>query len=265
MKLSLIQTSLAWGDVEENLRHFSKKIAVCKDTDVILLPEMFTNGGMLMRGKPGDYKRERDMVAERFEEVRGKMKIWAGESNAVVIGSTVYNDHERYYNRLLAVFPDGNVKYYDKRHCFRMGGENEYFSAGNRQLVFDFRGIRIVAFICYDLRFPVWCRNVGEYDLAVFIANWPASRNEVWKTLLKARAIENQAYVAGVNCIGTDRNGFRYSGNSMVLNAKGETIADSEPEQDTVIDADIDREELQAFREKFPVLQDGDRFVISDV
>lgn len=260
MKIALIQSTLVWGNVDENLRRFAEKMAKCDGCDLILLPEMFTSGCMMVKRSQEVAVAEKRMVADRFEEVRLKMLGWAGQGDAVVVGSTVYEENGKYYNRMVVAFPDGRCLYYDKRHCFRQGGENEHFSPGNQQLVFDFRGVRIAAFICYDLRFPVWSRNTQNYDLAVYVANWPESRREVWRTLLKARAIENQAFVAGVNCVGGDGNGISYAGDSMVADARGHVMALAPEFAEEIVIAECDVEALHEFRKKFPALEDGDRF-----
>lgn len=265
MKIALIQSELVWGDVEANLVGFDKKIALCWDCDLILLPEMFTAGCMMVKKSPDLAQSSKDRIADYFVEVKEKMLAWAARQDTLVVGSSVYREGKNYYNRLVAAFPDGHCQYYDKRHCFRMGGENEHFSAGTRQLVFDYRGIRIAAFICYDLRFPVWCRNVLDYDLALFVANWPESRREIWITLLKARAIENQAYVAGVNCVGTDNNGLRYTGDSMLVDARGNVVAAAESFQEDIVMAELDISGLQEFRKHFPVLSDRDIFHLDTV
>jgi predicted amidohydrolase len=205
---------------------------------------------------------EKNEVAGRFDEIRQRMLQWSKQVQAVVLGSTVYAAEDLYYNRMIIAFPDGQCQYYDKRHCFRMGGENEHFSSGGRRVVFDYAGAKIAVFICYDLRFPVWCRNVDGYDIAVYIANWPAARREVWQMLLKARAIENQAYVAGVNCVGTDLNGIVYAGDSMGVNARGEVMKQAPAFQEATLWLECDRGVLQDFRHKFAVLEDRDSFVV---
>lgn len=260
MNIVLIQSSLVWGNVEENLKAFDTKLAKCKKCDLILLPEMFTSGCMMVKKSPEVAIAEKVNVAARYEEVRQMMLKWAAQADAVVAGSTVYEEGGRYYNRLIAAFPDGHCDYYDKRHCFRMGGEQEHFAAGSQQLVFDFRGARVAAFICYDLRFPVWCRNTQQYDIALFVANWPESRREVWKTLLKARAIENQSFVAAVNCVGTDANGLRYAGDSMLLDARGNILAAAKEYKEELVTADCNIADLHTFRQKFAVLDDRDLF-----
>lgn len=264
MKIALVQSELVWGNVSENLLRFERKVSACRGYDMILLPEMFTSGCMMVKKSPEVAMAEKMAVASRFVEIREKMSAWAFESDALVAGSTVYEEEGRYYNRLIVALPDGQCLYYDKRHCFRMGGENEHFSAGDEQLVFDFRGVRIAAFICYDLRFPVWCRNTRQYDLALFVANWPASRREVWNTLLKARAIENQAYVAAVNCVGTDTNGLRYAGDSVVLDARGNTVAAAKEFVEEIVVGECDLRTLHDFRSKFAVLEDRDDFQWTD-
>ena len=263
MKVTLIQSALVWGNVEENLKNFDAKLLERLDADIILLPEMFTSGCMMVKQDREKAMTEKITVAGYYEQVKEKMLNWAACQDALVIGSTVYQEGEKFYNRLLAAFPDGRCRYYDKRHCFRMGGEQEHFSAGIRHLVFDFRGMKIATFICYDLRFPVWSRNIQQYDLAVYIANWPHSRRDVWKTLLKARAIENQTFVAGLNCVGTDKNGLRYAGDSALIDARGQIIVEIAEFQERTMTGVCDIEELQRFRQKFAVLEDRDKFVIS--
>ncbi len=260
MKLALIQSELVWGNVTENLRRFDEKMEYCRGCDIILLPEMFTSGCMMVKKSREVAVAEKKTVACRFDDVRRKMLEWAGKYTAVIVGSTVYEEKSRYYNRLIIAFPDGRCEYYDKRHCFRMGGENEHFSPGNRQVVFEYRGVKIATFICYDLRFPVWSRNTEGYDLAVYVANWPETRRDVWSILLRARAIENQAFVAGVNCFGVDNNGIRYAGDSMVVDARGNILGKSNEFQEEVLVVDCDITALHDFRRRFSVLDDRDFF-----
>lgn len=265
MKIALVQASLVWGNVEENLALFDRKLAGMGACDVILLPEMFTSGSMLVKQDKRVADAEKNKTAACYERVRQQMSEWAEKQDALIMGSTVYNEGEAYYNRMIVAFPDGKYLYYDKRHCFRMGGENEHFTAGKRHLFFDFRGIRIAAFICYDLRFPVWSRNTDHYDLAVYVANWPASRRKVWQLLLQARAIENQAFVAGVNCVGTDTAGLTYAGDSAVIDAKGNRVGACREYKEEIKIIRIDAEELHQFRNKFAVLEDRDAFEIKGV
>ena len=191
------------------------------------------------------------------------MQRWAQDRQAMLLGSTIYETDGNYYNRMIIAFPNGDLRYYDKRHCFRMGGENEHFEAGSERIVFEYLGVKIAPFICYDLRFPVWSRNVEEYDLALYIANWPAARRKVWQTLLKARAIENQAYVVGVNCVGTDLNGIAYAGDSMGVDARGEVMLQAAEYRNETIVVDCDIKMLHEFRRKFAVLEDRDAFVLN--
>ena len=260
MKIALLQSSLVWGQVEENLKNFDRKLSSCLDCDLILLPEMFTSGCMMVKKSPEQAMAEKIAVASYYEETRQRMSEWAARQDAVVAGSVVCQEGERYYNRLVVAFPDGRELFYDKRHCFRMGGENEHYSAGKNRLVFEFRGGKIAAFICYDLRFPVWCRNVDDYDLAVFVANWPDSRRDVWNTLLKARAIENQCYVAAVNCAGEDGCGLRYAGDSGIWDARGRQQCVATEYGDEILIGECDLQRLHDFRRKFAVLEDRDFF-----
>ena len=196
MKIALVQSALAWGQVERNLENFESKLSEPLGCDVVVLPEMFVSGCVMGKRPREEAVAEKAAVAACFGEVEERMSVWAGLQDAAVLGSTAVEEGGRFFNRLVVALPDGKRLYYDKRHCFRMGGESEHYSGGSRRLVFDFRGMRIAPFICYDLRFPVWSRNTEGYDLAVYVANWPASRREVWNVLLRARAIENQSFVA---------------------------------------------------------------------
>ena len=233
MNVAIVQAHLEWENVPVNLKLFNKRIAAIEGANIIVLPEMFVSG-FTMKGK------------ER------------------VMGSTVYFEDEHYYNRLLVAFPDGKILHYDKKHLFTMGEEKEHFTAGNELLVFDYQGVRIAPFICYDLRFPVWSRNTCGYDLAVYVANWPEARRQPWQILLMGRAIENQCYVIGVNRVGEDGVGLSYSGDSAVISPKGDVLVACEPFADEVKQVDIDLKALREFRVKFPVLEDRDEFTIED-
>jgi predicted amidohydrolase len=263
MRVALIQSELVWGNVTENLLHFERKVMECRDVDLILLPEMFTCGSMMVKRPKEVVNTEKKAIADRYEEVKQVMQRWAKDRQAMLLGSTIYETAGNYYNRMIIAFPNGDLRYYDKRHCFRMGGENEHFEAGNERIVFEYLGVKIAPFICYDLRFPVWSRNVEEYDLALYIANWPAARRKVWQTLLKARAIENQAYVVGVNCVGMDLNGIAYAGDSMGIDARGEIILQAAEYRNETVVMDCDMKVLREFRRKFAVLEDRDAFVLN--
>ena len=255
MNVAIVQAHLEWENVPVNLKLFNKRIAAIEGANVIVLPEMFASG-FTMKGK--------ERVAPIYEAVYQCMQEWAREKDALIMGSTVYFEDEHYYNRLLVAFPDGKILHYDKKHLFTMGEEKEHFTAGDELLVFDYQGVRIAPFICYDLRFPVWSRNTCGYDLAVYVANWPEARRQPWQILLMARAIENQCYVIGVNRVGEDGVGLSYSGDSAVISPKGDVLVACEPFADEVKQVDIDLKALREFRVKFPVLEDRDEFTIED-
>jgi omega-amidase len=255
MKISVIQPDIAWEDKSRNFQNLTSLIfPLLNNTDIIILPEMF-NTGFSMRpaelGEPAD--------GETFMW----MKALAEKGNFGVCGSYIVKEGIHFFNRWVFVSPDNTTWHYDKRHLFSMGGEDSLFSAGTSRLVFSFRGVKISPFICYDLRFPVWSRNRDEYDLIIYSANWPEIRKNVWNTLLKARAIENQCYVAGCNRTGTDAEGIKYCGESMIINPRGELIEFAESEDECSITADISISELADFRKKFPVSSDADDFNIN--
>lgn len=254
-KVTIVQTDLAWEDREANLKALSQKIAqISEPTDVIVLPEMFTTG----------FTMNTKAVAETMD---GSAAKWLQEqalaTNSSIVGSIIVNENDNYFNRLIWMRPDGTYDHYDKRHLFRMGNEHLTYTAGETKLIVEDHGWQFRPLTCYDLRFPVWSRNQGDYDVLIYIANWPESRREAWKTLLAARAIENQAYVIGVNRIGTDGMGLNYSGDSMVIDPKGEIISQTEPYQESVETIELCLNELDGFREKFPVAQDADEFSIN--
>ena len=232
-RVALVQAELAWGDVTKNLEAFDARIDRCRDCDVILFPELFTVGCEMKRKDTGHTVpfQTKAEVATRFAEVLHRMQAWAARSGALVIGSTVYEEEGRFYNRLLAVYPNGDYRYYDKHNCFKKGG----YSPGERQLVLEWKGQRIATYICYDLRFAEWSRNEGQYDVAVYIANWPDSRRTDWNRLLAERATENQAYVIGVNCAGTDPYGIRYAGDSQLVAPDGRVTAQCQPYEEEIM------------------------------
>lgn len=231
-KVALVQAHLKRGDISANLEAFDARMEQCADCDMIILPELFTVGCEMkgVNDKQVAFQ-SKDEVASLFPEVLKRMQAWASRSGALVVGSTIYKENGKYYNRLLAVFPDGNYQHYDKHNCFKKGA----YSPGNTQLVLSWKGHRIATYICYDLRFADWCRNEGQYDTALYIANWPESRRNDWQALLKERAIENKAYMIGVNCSGTDPFGKRYAGDSMLVTPDGEIEVQGTPYQDEVL------------------------------
>lgn len=251
LQISIIQPGLAWESRDANLNHIASLISGIEETSLVILPEMFATGFT--------------MNAEQFAEAMDGptlswMKEKAAEKEAAIAGSIIAKEGAVFFNRLLWVTPGGEVQWYDKRHLFTMGGENLHYSPGNKRLIVDYKGWRICPLICYDLRFPVWSRNKGDYDLLIYVANWPSARQHVWENLLVARAIENQAYVAGVNRVGSDAGGIGYEGGSAVVDAKGGATFLGSSEQ--VKTFTVSLSELHRFREEFPVLNDRDDFEI---
>lgn len=254
LRVALVQTSLYWERPTANLAMLEEKIAAMdQPADLIVLPEMFTTGFTM---KP-------EKVAEPMNLTTFKwMRQMAAQTGAVVTGSYVVNENGNYFNRLLWMQPDGEFDTYDKRHLFRMGKEHEHYAAGELRIIKELKGWRICPLICYDLRFPVWARNQQlEYDLLVYVANWPAVRRQVWNTLLQARAIENLSYTIGVNRVGEDGNGLYHAGDSAVIDFKGELL-NRRSANEIIIEQTLDYEALQAFRERFPAHMDADAFEI---
>lgn len=260
LKVTLLQSELHWEDIEANLAMFEEKVwQIGNTTDVIVLPEMFTTGFTMAAPRLAEH-----MNMRTFKW----MKQMADQTGALILGSYIVTVHERYYNRLLWMEPGGQFKTYDKRHLFRMANEQKVFSPGESLLIGTWKGWRICPLICYDLRFPVWSRNGWDphsrklnYDLLLYVANWPTTRIDAWNTLLKARAIENLSYVAGVNRIGQDGNGIEYSGNSSIISPKGEYIYTNEGTESMRTVA-LSSNSLEAFRDRFPAFQDADAFEI---
>ncbi len=252
IKTSIVQTSLSWEDVDLNLSSLERKLGNidCK-TDIVVLPEMFASG-FTMKGK--------ENIAHRYCDILLWMRSIASKLDVCIAGTTIYKENDRFYNRFLFVKPEGSIMHYDKRHLFTMGEEKDHFFPGSDKVIIDYKGWRIRPFVCYDLRFPVWNRNRKDYDIAIYSANWPETRRDVWITLLKARAIENQAYVVGVNCVGEDGMNLQYSGDSVVYDAKGRIVCSCEPFKEEIKTVDLSYEELLDFRNKFPVLNDADDF-----
>ncbi|WP_018344271.1 amidohydrolase [Cytophaga aurantiaca] len=251
LTVSLIQTPLYYEDPVGNRAMLEEKIAGIGKTDVIVLPEMFTTS----------FTNDAAKFAEPANLHTFKwMKQLSAQTGACIVGSYAIKDGTNFYNRLLWMQPDGKFYTYDKRHAFRMSDEHKVYTSGNKQLVVEFKGWKIAPFICYDLRFPVWSRNTNnKYDLAIYVANWPAARAHAWKSLLPARAIENISYVIGLNRIGTDGLGLVYSGDSIVQDFKGMPLAElhSEEKIATVV---LSKKDLNEFREIFPAYLDGDGF-----
>jgi len=250
LKITLLQETLSWMDGEANLRHFDAQLAGLTGRDLIVLPEMFTTGFAMEAAK-------RSLPEARVIEW---LHQHARNTDALIGGSVAIQTEHGAVNRFLLVEPDGTVHQYDKRHLFRMADEHHHYLPGEQRQVFEWRGWRIMPQICYDLRFPVFSRNRNDYDLALYVANWPAPRALHWQALLLARAIENQAYVAGCNRVGSDGNQHHYSGDSQIISPQGEILSAAEPHQRARLDAELSLEALQAYRERFPAWQDADRF-----
>lgn len=254
LKIALVQTSTHWHDAVRNRELFNGLIdKVESGTDLIVLPEMFSTGFTMAS-------------AEVAETMQGETVAWmrqqAQRRRCVICGSLVIQDDGEIFNRLVWMEPTGNFKTYDKRHRFRMAREHQHYASGSRRLIVELFGWRLCPMICYDLRFPVWLRNAGDYDVQLFVANWPAARRSAWQTLLKARAIENQAYVCGVNIVGQDGNGVVYSGGTAAISPDGEVLAEM-LDKSAVVTVTLDPEPLTTLRASFPVWQDADEFIIS--
>ena len=247
LRVALLQADLAWHDIGANIARFDALLSpLAGKADLVALPEMFSTGFTM---KPSEVAEGMDGLAT------AALRRWARELNAHVAGSVVIHESGRYYNRLLWARPDGTIEHYDKRHLFRMAGEDAVYAPGTLAPVMDIEGWKIRPFICYDLRFPVWSRNVGNAcDLALYVANWPAKRARHWRALLAARAIENQVPVAGCNRIGRDPLA-RYAGDSLVVGAQGHILSDA-LDGSGIVAATVERAETIAVRGKFPFLED---------
>jgi predicted amidohydrolase len=256
MNIALIQASLIWENPEANRVYFEDKInSINDDVDLIVLPEMFTTG----------FTMNPSAVAETMI---GKTVLWmqalAEAKNAAITGSVVIEENSNFYNRMLFVFPSGEIQHYDKRHLFTLSGEDEAYVAGNDKLIVNYLGWKICPFICYDLRFPVFSRNVNQqYDLLLYVASWPKTRIKAWDTLLAARAIENMSYVIAVNRIGSDANDYQYVGHSQVIDMLGEQLV-LPTESEGVYSTALSLENLVQTRAKLNFLSDQDAFVIKN-
>jgi len=253
LRVSLVQADLHWEDKTANLAAFTRRLAPLSGlTDLIVLPEMFTTG----------FSMNPSRLAEPTE---GPTLEWlarqAADTGAAITGSFIAQVEGRYYNRLVWMQPDGVFFTYDKRHLFTLAGEHQHYAPGNSRLVVEWKGWNILPLICYDLRFPVWSRNIEAYDLLLYVANFPERRSHAWKSLLIARAIENQVYTIGVNRVGADGNGIYHAGDSMLVDFQGQ-IQYILSHQEGLFTATLARDLQQNFREKFNFLADRDRFSI---
>jgi len=251
MKIALIQTSLIWENPTENRSHLAQKITgFMEDVDLIVLPEMFSSG-FTMNPKA---------VAETMQgETVSWLQHLAKAKDCAITGSLVIEENGNYYNRLVFVFPKGEIKTYDKKHLFSLAGENEFYAAGKDKLILEYKGYKICPLICYDLRFPVFSRNVENYDVLLYVANWPKPRVNAWDILLKARSVENMCYTIGVNRIGKDHNHHEYVGHTQVIDFMGEYVLEPQ-EADAVFIVELNKAKLLQTRRKLAFLNDKDNF-----
>jgi len=254
LRVAIFQFDLAWENPEVNRAKIDEWLQKAnRKLDVVFLPEMFSTG----------FSMNVSVLAEPMDgETITWMKTKCVEHQLALCGSLIIKENNQFFNRLVFVEPSGEIQYYDKRHLFTMANEESHFQPGMERLIVTYNGWRICPLICYDLRFPVWARNSNEYDVLVYSANWPESRTEVWNTLLKARAIENQSYVVGANRVGVDGSNILYSGNSQLIDPKGKILSGIADHHKGIVSAGFSYNELTEYRKKFPVLDDADQFVI---
>ncbi len=252
LRVTMVQSMLHWEDAGANRAMFGEMLKPLEGaTDLVVLPEMFTTGFTM---------RSVDMAENMDGPTVDWMRAMSSEIGAAIYGSIIIQHEGRSYNRGLFVQPSGHIAYYDKRHLFRMAEEHHHFSPGRERVVVEYLGWRILPQVCYDLRFPVFSRNRNDHDLALYVANWPQARRYPWSQLLIARAIENQIHVVGVNRVGMDGKGIHYSGDSVVINARGEIVQACTVSQEEMITTTLSIQELIEFREKFPAFLDADGF-----
>lgn len=252
LKVAAYQYDIVWENPEANRLKIERWLSKADEqADLVVLPEMFTTGFTMN-------------VRANAESMTGETVSWMKQMSAqhevALCGSLIISENGKYYNRFVFVDPSGKTEFSDKRHLFTMANEESHFTRGENRLIIHYKGWRICPLICYDLRFPVWSRNINEYDILIYSANWPQNRKDVWNTLLQARAIENQAYVIGVNRVGEDGNSTTYSGNSQIINPRGIVLASTEDFYENSVAAALNRQDLISFRNSFPVLNDADSF-----
>lgn len=256
LKITLVQTHLHWENPVANRNMFSEKLAgLTGETDLIVLPEMFTTGFSMNAN-------------ELAEDSAGESLMWmiseAKRLEAAITGSLIISEDNNFYNRLFFVFPNGTYKKYDKRHTFTLAGEHKVYTAGNEKLIVNYLGWKICPLVCYDLRFPVWSRNNGDYDVLLYTANWPEKRITAWDALLQARAIENMSYCLGVNRVGLDGNGYEYVGHSAGYNVLGEQISTTDFEKEFIETTELDMSHILTLRDRLQFLEDRDSFQVSE-
>jgi omega-amidase len=255
MRVAIIQSSLVWESPSLNRNYFEEKInSITESVDLIVLPEMFSTG-FTMNPKGV------------FETMDGVTISWlqsiAKEKNSAVTGSLIIKENSNFYNRLVFVFPSGEIRFYDKRHLFTLAGEDKIYTAGREKLIVEYKEFKICLLICYDLRFPVFSRNKEDYDVLLYVANWPKTRINAWDALLKARAIENMSYTIGVNRVGIDNNKLEYNGHSQIIDFSGNHLLEPQ-ENEEVYYTTLHKNNLLDFREKFGFLNDRDSFTVLD-
>ncbi len=250
IKIAVVQTPLHWEDVDANLTMFSEILSNAQQADIYVLPEMFTTGFSMQPEK---------FAKESYNKGSEWLKQTAKDKQAAIVGSIMVEDGGRYYNRLLFATPNGKNFSYDKKHLFSLGNEQEHYTAGNAPLTIEYLGWKIRPLICYDLRFPVWSRNTNDYDLLIYVANWPQKRIQHWRSLLIARAIENQCYVVGCNRIGNDANGVAHNGSSIIVDYSGDTLHE-DSQNPIVLYQELSKNLLSKYKKHFPFLSDRDSF-----
>jgi len=253
MKIALVQAPLIWENPKQNRNYFEEKINSISETiDLIVLPEMFTSG-FTMNPKS---------VAESMQgETVSWLQVLAKAKNSAITGSLVIQENGNFYNRLVFVFPSGEIKTYDKKHLFTLAGEDKVYTSGTQKMLFEYQGFKICPLICYDLRFPVFARNTEDYDLLIYVANWPKPRINAWDALLKARAIENMCYTIGVNRIGEDPNQLHYPGHSQAIDELGNYLIEPQ-ENEGIFVTTLNKKTLVETRQKFGFLNDRDGFTM---
>ena len=255
LNISLIENDVIWNDKDANFKNLENSLkSIPQGTDIVVLPELFSTGFNLE-----DSEQMKELAERNTQETIQQLKIYAKQYGIAIAGSFMARTADKIYNRAFFVESGGDETYYDKRHIFSIGGEQEIFSPGNQKpQIIRYRGWNIMVAVCYDLRFPVWLNNYDcKYDILIIVANWPKSRDYVWQHLLIARAIENQCYVCGCNRIGSSPSGIEYIGNSMIVDFRGKIISEKES---PIISATLSSEKLRSFRENFPAWKDFDKF-----
>ena len=256
LTIAVIQADLIWHNAALNLKNFSEKINDIKEqVDLVVLPEMFSTG----------FSMHPQEVAETMQGETVKwMQKTASEKNTAIAGSVVISEGKNFYNRFLFVHPSGEISFYDKRHLFTLAGEDKVYISGKEKLLVNYKGWKICPLVCYDLRFPVWARNVEDYDLLIYVASWPKTRIVAWDTLLKARAIENMCYTIGVNRVGVDANNYEYCGHSAAYDSLGEKLAGTHPNLEETVVFTLEKNHISEIRNKLGFLNDKDFFEIKE-